>query len=62
MNNLAIRQFKLTIEEFINQNALPIEVKRLVLSEIKQDIDKEADRQVILEAKEAESGKGIQQN
>lgn len=62
MNSLTIRQFKLTIEEFINKNDLPLEVKRLVLSEIKQEIDKAADRQVILEAKETEHGKDLQQN
>lgn len=62
MNNLAIRQFKLTIEEFINKNDLPVEIKRLVLSEIKYEIDKAADQQVISEAKEIEHGKDVQQN
>lgn len=62
MDNLAIRQFKLTIEEFINKNNLPVEVKRLVLSEIKHEIDKAADQQVISEAKETEHGKDVQQN
>ena len=62
MNNLAIRQFKLTIEEFINKNDLPVEIKRLVLSEIKNEIDKAADQQVISEAKEIEHGKDVQQN
>ena len=59
MNNLSIRQFELTIEEFINKSELPIEVKRLVLSEIKQGIDKEADSQIILEAKEVQGGENI---
>ena len=57
MNNLAIRQFKLTIEEFIKKSELPIEVKRLVLSEIKHEVDCEADQQIILEANDAELGK-----
>lgn len=60
MSNLAIRQFKLTIEEFIHKSELPIEVKRLVLSEIKQGIDKEADSRIILEAKEIERGENVQ--
>lgn len=62
MGNLEIRQFKLAITEFINKNSLPAEVKRLVISEIKHEVDHEADRQVVLEAKGEEHEKDIQQN
>lgn len=51
MNNLEIRQFRLAIMEFIKKSNLPIEVKRLAISEIKHEVDREADQQVILEAK-----------
>ena len=62
MNSLAIRQFKLSIMEYISKSDLPAEVKRLVISEIKQEVDREADQQVIIEARRKEHEKDIQQN
>lgn len=47
--NLNIREFKQAIVNFINQNKLPIEVKRMVLSEILKAVEMESDRIVIQE-------------
>lgn len=44
MNSLEIREFSQSIINFINQNPLPIEVKRLALKDILAQTEKETDR------------------
>lgn len=44
--NLKIREFKVTLENYINNIDLPPEVKRMVLKEIYNTVYAEADRAV----------------
>lgn len=43
MSNLEIREFSQAIINFINRSALPVEVKRLALSDILHQLDSAAD-------------------
>lgn len=54
MINTQIRQLRDSIIAITNANPLPIEVKRLVFSEIQTQINQESDRIIIEERKEAE--------
>lgn len=54
MINTQIRQFRDAIIATTNASPLPIEVKRLVFSEIQTQINMESDRIIIEEKKEAE--------
>lgn len=54
MINTQIRQLRDAIIATTNASPLPIEVKRLVFSEIQTQINKESDRIIIEERKEAE--------
>lgn len=54
MINTQIRQFRDAIIATTNASPLPIEVKRLVFSEIQTQINQESDRIIIEERKEAE--------
>lgn len=49
MENLAIRQFKNALNQFINEQALPIEVKALVVNGIARDLQLEADKACVEE-------------
>ena len=53
--NLKIREFKISIENYINEADLPPEVKRIVLKEIYDGIDREANLAVSVELKEREA-------
>lgn len=53
--NLIIRQLKLTIIELLKSSDLPVEVKRLILSEISAEIGKQADEEIIKESKEVKN-------
>lgn len=54
MINTQIRQLRDSIIAITNASPLPIEVKRLVFSEIQTQINQESDRIIIEERKEAE--------
>ena len=54
MSNLEIREFSQSIINCINQNALPIEVKRLVLAEIQNQLNETAREVINLELAERE--------
>ncbi len=54
MINIQIRQLRDSIIAITNASPLPIEVKRLVFSEIQTQINQESDRIIIEERKEAE--------
>lgn len=53
--NLKIREFKITLENYISTTDLPPEVKRIVLKEIYDGIDREANLAVSAELKEREA-------
>lgn len=53
--NLKIREFKVSIETYINETDLPPEVKRIVLKEIYDGIDREANLAISEELKEREA-------
>ena len=52
MENLAIRQLEDAIINTLNEINLPIEVKRLVLSDIYNKVIKESDKQITKEVAE----------
>lgn len=54
MINLQIRQAKQTIGDFINGLPFDIEVKRLLVKDIYEDIRAEADKVIIKELSEAQ--------
>ncbi len=57
--NLKIREFKISIENYIKNTDLPSEVKRMVLKEIYESVSAEADeavREEIAERDSAERG------
>lgn len=56
--NLKIREFKLTLENYINSNELPPEVKRMVLQEIYQSTESAANEAIAAEIKRRDSAEG----
>ena len=50
--NLQIREFENAIQNFINGSPLPLEVKRLVISEIGKKIDDQTNAEIIKEINE----------
>lgn len=52
MENLAIRQLEDAIINTLNEINLPIEVKRLVLSDVYNKVVKESDKQIAKEVAE----------
>lgn len=52
MKNLEIREFKISIENYVNTTGLPTEVKRMVLKEIYDRVSAEADKSIIAEISE----------
>lgn len=61
MENLKIREFKLTLEKYINENELSVEVKRMVLKEIYGDVERKSNLEIAKEIEERdreEAGKG----
>lgn len=57
--NIAIRQFEQTLIESINQNNLPIEIKRLAMLDVMRQVQSAADdfiqNAIVAENKEEES-------
>lgn len=53
--NLKIREFKISLEKYINTTDLPPEVKRIVLKDIYDGIEKEADLAISAELKERDA-------
>lgn len=61
--NLKIREFKITLSNYINEIDLPEEVKRMVLKEIYAEIEKKANDAILLELNKRESQeKGGEEN
>lgn len=52
MKNIVIREFALTLENYINENNLPIEIKRMVLKEIYENVDQKTNEVMMMEIKE----------
>lgn len=52
--NLKIREFKVSIENYVNSTDLPLEVKRIVLKGIYDDLEKKATEAIAKELKEQE--------
>lgn len=55
MNTIDILDFKYTIQNFIDKNEFPAEVKRLVLKEIYDNISSQASSEAMEQAKEREA-------
>lgn len=60
--NLKIREFKLTLENYINSNDLPPEVKRMVLKEIYQSVEAAANESIAAEIAERDSAERSEEN
>lgn len=52
MKNIEIREFKLSLENYISSNALPCEIKRMVLKEIYEEVELETIKIMTLEIEE----------
>ena len=50
--NAQIRRFRNTVLQLVNEEPLPVEVKRLVLSEIMQAVSNKCDEEIQSELKE----------
>lgn len=50
--NLKIREFKVTLENYINNMDLPPEIKRMVLKEIYESVERVANEAIAAEIKE----------
>ena len=57
MGNLEIREFQQTIIAFANQSQLPIEVKRMAMSEIVSQLNEASNEQIKRELQERENAK-----
>lgn len=57
--NLTIREFKLTLENYINGNALPPEVKRIILKEIYESAEAVANAAIAAELENREKAEGM---
>lgn len=53
--NLKIKEFKIALSNYINEMDLPEEVKRMVLKEIYDEIEKKANDAILLELNKRES-------
>lgn len=60
--NLKIREFKLTLENYIGQNDLPPEVKRIVLREIYQSAEAAANEAIAAEIAERDTTEGVEED
>lgn len=52
MKNIEIREFKLNLENYINGSIFPLEVKRMVLKEIYEDVEQKSNIAMMAEIKE----------
>lgn len=57
MINTQIRQFRDSLIAMTNASPLPIEIKRLVFSEVQTQINSEADRIILAEIQKTEEDK-----
>lgn len=62
MINTQIRQLRDSIVAITNASPLPIEVKRLVFSEIQTQIEVEAERVILAEREEAKKESEVKEN
>lgn len=62
MINTQIRQLRDSIVAITNASPLPIEVKRLVFSEIQTHIEAEAERVILTEKEEAKKESEVKEN
>ena len=62
MINTQIRQLRDSIIAMTNASPLPIEVKRLVFSEIQTQIEVEAERVILAEREEAKKESEVKEN
>lgn len=58
--NLKIREFKLTLENYIVGNDLPPEVKRMALKELYESVERSANEAIAAEIKERDEKEGKQ--
>lgn len=57
MNSLQIREFSQSIINFINENPLPLEIKRLAVKDIYQQISEASEKQIYQELEEKKKEK-----
>lgn len=57
MNSLEIREFEQSIVNLINDCGLPIEIKRLIVNDIAEQINRAADNQINVELAERNKAK-----
>ena len=57
MKSVDVKDFQYSLEQFINRNTLPLEVKRLVVKDIYQRLETEAAAEIFNQAKEREEKK-----
>lgn len=50
--NLKIREFKISIEQYIESTEIPWEVKRMVLKDIFESVSQKADKMILQEIEE----------
>lgn len=64
MKNIEIREFKLTLKKYIDNNRLPIEIKRMVLKEVYEEVEQKTNEMMMLEIKErdGQEEKGREEN
>jgi hypothetical protein len=57
MTSLEIREFTVSIQQYVNGNTLPLEVKRMVLENITRDVSEQTNRQLAKELEERDNRK-----
>lgn len=63
MSNLEIAEFKQAIKNFVGGAELPVEVKRMALSEILREVEQESQRILMAEIAARDAAeKGVKQN
>lgn len=55
MKNIEIREFKLTLKKYIDNNGLPIEIKRMVLKEVYEEVEQKTNVVMMEEIKERDN-------
>lgn len=63
MSNLEIAEFKQAIKNFVGSSELPVEVKRMALSEILREVELESQRVLMTEIAARDAAeKGVKQD
>lgn len=63
MSNLEIAEFKQAIKNFVGGAELPVEVKRMALTEILREVEQESQRALMTEIAARDAAeKGVKQN